>query len=117
MIIVNPNHLYALYQCTEKNDAPDLATVGMAMFLAEHPEISREEDKAMRLFVGAHGQKLAKAYPDEKRFYLAYAMGLVEDMESAIQREEVEKEEAEKAEEPSGKEDQTASGTREDAGE
>ena len=117
MIIVNPNHLYALYQCTEKNDAPHLATVGMAMFLAEHPEISREEDKAMRLFVGAHGQKLAKAYPDEKRFYLAYAMGLVEDMESAIQREEVEKEEAEKAEEPSGNEDQTASGTREDAGE
>ena len=117
MIIVNPNHLYALYQCTEKNDAPDLATVGMAMFLAENPEISREEDKAMRLFVGAHGQKLAKAYPDEKRFYLAYAMGLVEDMESAIQREEVEKEEAEKAEEPSGNEDQTASGTREDAGE
>lgn len=106
MIIVNPNHLYALYQCTEKNDAPDLATVGMAMFLAEHPEISQEESKAMRLFTGAHGQKLAKAYPDEKRFYLAYAIGLVEDMESAIQREEVEREEAEKAEKPGAGQDQ-----------
>lgn len=96
MLIVNPNSLYALYQCTEKNDAPDLATVGMAMFLEEHPEISREESEAMRLFTGSHGKALAKAYPDEKRFYLAYAMGLVEDIESAIQREEVEKEEKEK---------------------
>lgn len=97
MYIVNPNHLYALYQCTEKNDAPDLATVGMAMFLQEHPEISKEESAAMRLFTGTHGRALAKAYPDEKRFYLAYAMGLVEDMEHAIQQEEVEQEEAEKA--------------------
>ena len=97
MYVVNPNHLYALYQCTEKNDASDLATVGMAMFLKEHPEISREESEAMRLFTGAHGKALAKAYPDEKRFYLAYAMGLVEDMEHAIQREEVEQEEAGKA--------------------
>ena len=97
MLIVNPNSLYALYQCTEKNDAPDLATVGMVMFLKEHPEISREESEAMRLFTGSHGKALAKAYPHEKRFYLAYAMGLVEDMEYAIQREEVEQEEAEKA--------------------
>ena len=97
MLIVNPNSLYALYQCTEKNDAPDLATVGMAMFLKEHPEISGEESEAMRLFTGSHGKALAKAYPHEKRFYLAYAMGLVEDMEYAIQREEVEQEEAEKA--------------------
>ena len=51
----------------------------------------------MRQFTGAHGQALAKAYPDEKRFYLAYAMGLVEDMESAIQQEEVEQEEKDKA--------------------
>lgn len=97
MLIANPNHLYALYQCTEKHDAPDLATVGMAMFLEENPGISREEGEALRLFTGAHGRALAKAYPHEKRFYLAYAMGLVEDMESAIQREEVEREEAEKA--------------------
>lgn len=97
MLIVNPNHLYALYQCTEKNDASDLATVGMPMFLEEHPEISKEESEAMRLFTGSHGQALSKAYPDEKRFYLAYAMGLVEDMENAIQQEEVEREEAEKA--------------------
>ena len=97
MLIVNPNHLYALYQCTEKHDAPDLATVGMAMFLEENPEISKEEGEAMRRFTGAHGGALAKAYPHEKRFYLAYAMGLMEDMENAIQREEVEREEAEKA--------------------
>ena len=97
MLIANANDLYVLYQCTEKNDAPDLATVGMAMFLEEHPEISKEEGEALRLFTGSHGKALAKAYPDEKRFYLAYAMGLVEDMESAIQREETEREEAEKA--------------------
>ncbi len=97
MLIVNPNHLYALYQCTEKHDASDLATVGMAMFLEEHPELSKQEGEAMRQFTGAHGQALAKAYPDEKRFYLAYAMGLVEDMESAIQQEEVEQEEKDKA--------------------
>ena len=94
MLVVNPNQLYALYQCTEENDAPDLATVGMAMFLEHNPGISGQEAEAMRLFTGAHGQALAKAYPDEKRFYLAYAMGLVEDMEQAIQREEVEREQA-----------------------
>lgn len=97
-IAVNPNALYDLYKTTEENDAPDLATVGMAMFLEQHPEISKEEDKAMRLFIGAHGQKLAKAYPDEKKFALAYATSLAEDMAFAIPKEEAEKEEAEKDE-------------------
>ena len=90
-IAVDPNALYELYQVTEKNDAPDLATVGMAMFLEQHPEISKKEDEAMRKFTGDHGQALAKAYPDEKRFCLAYANGLAEDMAFAIQREEEEK--------------------------
>lgn len=103
MYIANPNDLYALYQCTEKHDAPDLATVGMAMFLQENPQVTKEESEALRLFTGAHGKALSKAYPHEKRFYLAYAMGLLEDMEHAIQQEEVEREEAEKAEDEAQK--------------
>lgn len=93
MIIANPNDLYALYLCTEKNDAPDLATVGMAMFLSEHPEITKAEDQAMRKFIGAYGKSLAKAYPNEKQFYLAYANGLANDMAFEIAKEEKEKQE------------------------
>ena len=97
MIIANPNDLYGLYQCTEKNDVNDLSTVGIAMYLEQHPEISKAESEAMRLFTGAHGKALAKAYPDEKRFYLAYAMGVAEDMEFEIQKEKEEKEATDKA--------------------
>lgn len=92
MIIVNPNYMYELYKITDENDAPDLATIGMAMFMQKHPEITKEENTAMREFTGAHGKSLAKAYPDEKRFYIAYASGLIEDMEFEIQKEEAEKE-------------------------
>mgnify|MGYP000801289805 CR=1 FL=1 len=54
--------LYELYEITEKNDAPDLATVGMAMLREKYPEITHEEAKEMREFTGRHGQELAAAY-------------------------------------------------------
>lgn len=55
--------LYNIYETTQKNDAPDL-TIGLAMYKAEHPEveITPEEDKAIRQFIGAHGDVLAKAF-------------------------------------------------------
>ena len=71
--------LYELYEITEKNDAPDLATVGMAMLREKHPEITHEEDRAMREFTGRHGQELAAAYPDREAFEAAVAAGVAED--------------------------------------
>ena len=81
--------LYELYEITEKNDAPDLATVGMAMLREKHPEITHEEDRAMREFTGRHGQELAAAFPDKEAFEAAVAAGVAED-EAA--KEEAEKE-------------------------
>ena len=81
--------LYELYEITEKNDAPDLATVGMAMLREKHPEITHEKDRAMREFTGRHGQELAAAYPDREAFEAAVAAGVAED-EAA--KEEAERE-------------------------
>ena len=86
---MNTEMLYELYEITEKNDAPDLATVGMAMLREAHPEITHEEDKAMREFTGRHGQELAAAYPDKEAFSAAVAAGVAED-EAA--KEEAERE-------------------------
>ena len=81
--------LYELYEITEKNDAPDLATVGMAMLREAHPEITHEEDKALREFTGRHGQELAAAFPDKEAFAAAVVAGVAED-EAA--KEEAERE-------------------------
>lgn len=81
--------LYELYEITEKNDAPDLATVGMAMLREAHPEITHEEDRAMREFTGRHGLELAAAFPDKEAFAAAVAAGVAED-EAA--KEEAERE-------------------------
>lgn len=86
---MNTELLYELYEITEKNDAPDLATVGMAMLREKHPEITHEEDRAMREFTGRHGQELAAAYPDREAFEAAVAAGVAED-EAA--KEEAERE-------------------------
>ena len=74
---MNTEMLYELYEITEKNDSPDLATVGMAML------------REMREFTGRHGQKLAAAYPDKEAFAAAVAAGVAED-EAA--KEEAERE-------------------------
>ena len=81
--------LYELYEITEKNDAPDLATVGMAMLREKYPEITHEEAREMREFTGRHGQELAAAYPDKEAFAAAVATGVAED-EAA--KEEAERE-------------------------
>ena len=79
---MNTNMLYELYRITEKNDAPDLATVGMAMLRHEHPEITHEEDKEMRHFVGRHGKELAEVYLDRAAFELAVEAGIRADREA-----------------------------------
>lgn len=57
------NTLYGIYESTRANQVPDL-TIGLAMYKDEHPEdpISHEEDKAIREFIGRHGQELAQAF-------------------------------------------------------
>ena len=72
---MNTELLYELYEITEKNDAPDLATVGMPMLLKKHPEITHEEAKEMHEFTGRHGQELAAAYPDKEAFEAAIEAG------------------------------------------
>ena len=86
--------LYELYEITEKNDAPNLATVGMAMLREKHPEITHEEDRAMREFTGRHGQELAAAYPDKEAFAAAVEAGVQADKEAA---EQADRETAEQA--------------------
>ena len=81
--------LYELYEITEKNDAPDLATVGMAMLREKYPEITHEEAKEMREFTGRHGQELAAAFPDKEAFEAAVAAGVAED-EAAKEKAEKE---------------------------
>lgn len=59
------NTLYGIYESTRANQVPDL-TIGLAMYKDEHPEdpISHEEDKAIREFIGRHGQELAQAFAE-----------------------------------------------------
>ena len=85
---MNTEMLYELYEITEKNDAPDLATVGMAMLREAHPEITHEEDRAMREFTGRHGQELAAAFPDKEAFEAAIEAGIQADKEAAEQAEQ-----------------------------
>lgn len=84
---MNANTLYGIYETTRENQAPDL-TIGLAMYKDEHPEdpIPHEEDKAIREFIGRHGQKLARAFvagPDA--FAEAVAACEAEDAEKAAQ--------------------------------
>ena len=85
---MNTEMLYELYEINEKNDAPDLATVGMPMLLKKHPEITHEEAKEMREFTGRHGQELAAAFPDKEAFEAAIEAGIQADKEAAEQVEQ-----------------------------
>lgn len=82
------NYCMNCYEITEKNDAPDLATVGMAMLREKYPEITHEEAKEMREFTGRHGQELAAAYPDREAFEAAVEAGIQADKEAAEQAEQ-----------------------------
>lgn len=85
---MNVNILYGIYESTRKNNAPDL-TVGLAMFKAEHPEveISHEEDKAIRQFIGRHGQALAAGFADGPEAFAA-AVAACEDKDAGKEEAE-----------------------------
>lgn len=87
ILVVNPNTLYDLYETTKEADAPDLSTTGMAMFLKERPDISKEESQTMREFVGRHGQDLGKVFKDETKteqdFVQKVAELIIEDIQEA----------------------------------
>lgn len=87
---MNTEMLYELYEITEKNDAPDLATVGMAMLQENHPEITHEEAREMREFTGRHGAELAAAYQTGgmDTFAAAVEAGIQADKESAEKAEQ-----------------------------
>ncbi len=80
---MNANTLYGVYVTTHAKKAPD-TTIGLAMFKADHPEvkITHEEDKAMRLFMGKHGEELAAAFPDKDAFLAAVGAGVAADNEA-----------------------------------
>lgn len=94
ILVVNPNTLYDLYEATKENDAPDLATVGMAMFLKARPDISKEESQTLREFVGRHGQALGKVFEDETKseqdFVQKVAELIIEDIQEAKEHQDAE---------------------------
>ena len=83
----NPETLYNIYAVTDKTNAPDL-TIGLAQYRVDHPELTQDEDVAMREFMGRHGDKLAAAYPDKGKFFQAWAEGVAEDLEAATETED-----------------------------
>ena len=64
---MNANILFEIYEITRDKEQSDLV-FGLAMYKVDHPEITYEEDKAIREFMGRHGQKLAKAFPNKEKF-------------------------------------------------
>lgn len=59
---MNASVLYEIYQDTRNYNFKDL-TQGVGQYHADHPgQLSHEEDKAIREFVGRHGQRLAVAF-------------------------------------------------------
>ena len=83
---MNAEILYKVYETTRENNAPDL-TIGLAMLKDEQPElkITHEEDKAIREFIGRHGQELSAAFPDVDAFEAAVAAGVKADEEAENQ--------------------------------
>ena len=81
---MNTNTLYEIYTINKQTPGEDL-TISMAKFQAEHPgEVSHEEAKTLREFVGKHGKTLAMAYRKGKAAFQAVAEVLyAEDNEAA----------------------------------
>ena len=81
---MNTNILYGIYKLNHETEGEDL-TVSMAKFQAEHPgEVSHEEAKTLREFVGRHGKALAVAFRKGKAAFEAVAEVLyAEDVEAA----------------------------------
>lgn len=74
---MNANTLYDIYKLNHETEGEDL-TISMAKFQAEHPgEVSHEEAKTLREFVGRHGKTLAVAFRKGKAAFTAWVMVLV----------------------------------------
>lgn len=77
---MNTNTLYDIYTINKQTPGEDL-TISLAKYQAEHPgAVSHEEDKAIREFMGRHGQALSRAYPGGyEAFAAAVVQGMAED--------------------------------------
>ena len=70
---MNTNTLYDIYTINKQTTGEDL-TISLAKFQAEHPgEVSHEEAKAMREFIGKHSKALSVAYRKGKAAFEAVA--------------------------------------------
>ena len=78
--------LYEIYTTTRTMGLHDL-TFGLGQYHADHPgAISHDQDKAIREFIGRHGQELAKAFAaGPEAFAEAVAACEAEDAEKAAQ--------------------------------
>lgn len=85
---MNTNTLYDIYTINHQTEGEDL-TISMAKFQAEHPgEVSHEEAKTLREFVGKHGKTLAVAFRKGKAAFQAVAEVLyAEDKEAQEARQ------------------------------
>lgn len=88
---MNANTLYDIYETNREHGFHDLI-FGLAQYKVEHPAaISHDEDKAIREFIGRHGQRLAAAYKaGEAAFAAAVAEAEEEDAEAEQGRGEAE---------------------------
>ena len=80
---MNTNTLYDIYTINKQTPGEDM-TISLAKYKADHPgELSHEQDKAIREFVGRHGKALAVAFCKGKATFQAVVEVLeAEDKES-----------------------------------
>lgn len=68
---MNTNTLYDIYTINKQTEGEDL-TISLAKFQAKYQdEVSHEEARAMREFIGKHGKALAVAYRKGKAAFQA----------------------------------------------
>lgn len=68
---MNTNILYDIYTINKQTEGEDL-TISLAKFQAKYQdEVSHEEARAMREFIGKHGKALAVAYRKGKAAFQA----------------------------------------------
>lgn len=84
---INADTLYEVYRTTERYHDPDL-TIGLARLRAVRHDITQEQDRAMREFMGRYGSELARAYPDREKFAETVKEGIRADEERARQAAE-----------------------------
>lgn len=76
---MNADILYEIYTLTRDSQASDM-TIGLAMYRAQHPgEITQEDDRKIREFMGRYGEELSRTFPDRAAFGAAVEAGLAAD--------------------------------------